>query len=419
MINAGTYTFDLSSDTGAQIYVDGALLSESNGVGADATASTLLGAGEHLIEIIYFHETGSELLSVDVSGPDTRDVSVGLESTSLSTSFDDILIGGTGNDTITGGLGNDTFVYNVGDGADTITDFNAGNTGSIFDDDINNNDYINLSGYYDKLSELQADQADDGILNQSNDGIGGVDYSDNTSFGTGSLTFAGASSDGTFFTADNTGVVCFTSGTAIRTPNGDVRIDDLRVGDLVCTMDNGPQPVRWIGRREVGPQELAADEKLRPVLIPRGMFGANRDFLVSRQHALLIDTDRFARAIHLTGKRGLPARIAYGKKLVTYLHLMFDEHQIVFAENVSAESFYPGPNAVNMLDLKTLDDLLQVFPELSDAGCPEDIVRIYGPTARRIVEHDEIAEVSCNAWRRKARRYSLDPPKTLPAQVMF
>ncbi|MBM1311350.1 Hint domain-containing protein [Sulfitobacter mediterraneus] len=396
--NAGSYTFGVTADDGAHIYIDGVSLISMTGTGSSASASTPLSTGEHLIEILYFDQSGTETLDVDLSGPDTGGVPIGLETANLSTSFDDILIGGTGNDTITGGLGNDTFVYNVGDGADTITDFNAGNTGSIADDDNTNNDFIDLSGYYDRLSELYADQADDGVLNQSNDGVGKADYSDNTSFGTGSLTFTGASGDNSFYTADNTGVTCFTSGTSIRTPKGDVLIDDLRIGDLVCTMDNGPQPVRWIGRREVSSKALARDVKLRPVLIPQGMFGAERDLLISRQHAVLVDNNRLARAIHLTGTKGLPARIAHGKREVTYIHLMFDEHQIVFVENVPSESFYPGSNAVKMLTETALGELKQIFPELSDANSPEDIERIYGPTVRPIVGYDELADVESNLW---------------------
>lgn len=400
---SGSYTFDLTTahgaGDGAKIFVDGdEVVRTDDALPETASNSINLTSGEHLIEVLYFVNNGQDVLSVDISGPDTGGVPIGLEAANLSTSFDDILIGGTGSDTITGGLGNDTFVYNVGDGADTITDFNAGNTGSIADDDTTNNDFIDLSGYYDNLSELYADQADDGILNQSNDGVGGVDYSDNTNFGTGSLTFTGASSNDSFYTADNTGVTCFTSGTSIRTPKGDVLIDDLRIGDLVCTMDNGPQPVRWIGRREVSSKELARDVKLRPILIPQGMFGAERDLLISRQHAVLVDNNRLARAIHLTGTKGLPARIAHGKREVTYIHLMFDEHQIVFVENVPSESFYPGSNAVKMLTETALGELKQIFPELSDANSPEDIERIYGPTVRPIVGYDELADVESNLW---------------------
>ncbi|WP_170151169.1 Hint domain-containing protein [Sulfitobacter guttiformis] len=35
-------------------------------------------------------------------------------------------------------------------------------------------------------------------------------------------------------------MICFTFGTLIRTPRSDVLIDDLRAGNWVTTMDNGP-----------------------------------------------------------------------------------------------------------------------------------------------------------------------------------
>ena len=420
--NEGEYTFDLTSGDGAQIYIDGVLLVDndgassgaSDGIHTEKTVSgvTKLTAGEHLIEILYFDRVGSETLRVDLSGPDTNGSPIALESANLSTSFNDVLIGGTGNDTLTGGLGNDTFIYKVGDGADTITDFNTGNTGTLSDGDKSNNDFIDLSDFYDNLSELYADQADDGILNQSNDGVNGADYSNNARFGDGSLTFTGARSDSSFFTAENTGVVCFTSGTSILTPKGKVLIDDLRVGDMVCTMDNGPQPLRWIGRRDVGASELASDEKLRPVLIPKGMFGAERDFLVSRQHALLIDADHLARAVHLTSTKGLPARIANGKKQVTYIHIMFDAHQIVFAENIPSESFYPGSSAIRMLDPKARVELFNVFSGFADAKNPEDIAQIYGPTARPIVKRKDITAAGCTTWEFGKRSFSMQSSAT-------
>lgn len=312
---------------------------------------------------------------------------------------DDSITGGAGDDTLTGGARNDTFNYAAGDGADTITDFNAGNLGTLSDGDSTNNDFINLTAFYDNLFELHADQADDGILNQSNafDTHGNtVDYSDNDCFGTGSLTFTGASANSSSFTAENTGVVCFTSGTAIRTLRGDVRIDDLRVGDLVTTMDNGPQPVRWIGKRTLRRFELARASNLRPVLIKRGVLGAERDLLVSQQHGMLIGkgNDHLARAKHLV--RGIPGiRIANGKSDVTYIHLMFDAHQIVFAENIPAESFYPGPMALKMMGSCQMKEMITLFPQLSGAVVSHhDPDSIYGPSARKFAPKNLVHSLS-------------------------
>ena len=106
------------------------------------------------------------------------------------------------------------FVYDANDGNDTITDFNADNTGSITDGDQANNDFIDLDPFYTNIFELRADLADDGLLNQS---VG--DFGDNTAIG-GSIALTGIS--GTDLTFDNTNVACFTAGTIIETKTGRV-----------------------------------------------------------------------------------------------------------------------------------------------------------------------------------------------------
>ena len=301
---------------------------------------------------------------------------------------DDTIDGGAGDDLLTGGSGDDVFTYSPGDGHDTITDFNTGNTGTLNDGDSSNNDFIDLSGYYDNLSELYADQADDGILNQSNafDSKGrSTDYSDNTQFGSGSMRVQGASADNSSFTQENTGVVCFTTGTAIRTPMGDRLIDDLKVGDLVTTLDNGPQPIRWIGKRHLGPLELAANPHLRPILIRRGVMGAERDLLVSPQHGMLMPDQQLVRAKFLAEARGNPVRVANGRRHVTYIHLLFDQHQIIFAENTRSESLYPGKMALAGMDRTSCRELTGFFPALKQGvfDAPESW---YGAAARRYLK---------------------------------
>jgi len=60
---------------------------------------------------------------------------------------DDTISGGLGKELITGGAGDDRFVNTVGNGSDTITDFNAGNSGAIGDGDGTNSDFIDLSSF--------------------------------------------------------------------------------------------------------------------------------------------------------------------------------------------------------------------------------------------------------------------------------
>lgn len=304
----------------------------------------------------------------------------------LGEAGNDTLVGGTGNDTLTGGAGNDVFVFNPGDGNDTITDFNAGNTGPTNDGNSGNNDFINLSSYYDNLSELRADFEDDGLLNQSNalNTFGqAVDYSNNTAMG-GSIAFTGATKKS--FTTDTTGIVCFCDGTAIGTQRGAALIENLRVGDLVQTMDNGLQPIRWIGRRTLTAQELAANDSLHPIMIGAGVLGNERKLLVSPQHGIARGPDHFVRAKHLVGTvDGI--RVAHGKKQVTYYHLMFDAHQVIFAEGIASESFYPGPMAWAAIGNAAQAELLTLFPALAN---PATVSHLYGDKARLFLTQAEL-----------------------------
>jgi hypothetical protein len=117
----------------------------------------------------------------------------------------------------------------------------------------------------------------------------------------------------------------------------------------------------------VGDAELIANEELRPVLITEGTLGNTRDLLVSRQHGVMIGPDHLVRAIHLA--RDVPGvRIAHGKREVTYVHLFFAQHEIVFAEGIASESFYPGPTALRMLSPKSRAEFDQLLSALAGQG---------------------------------------------------
>ena len=415
---AGTTADDANSvidaGDGIDTYVAG------SGLGADHTvdlaASRLDHAGNDRGDLLNFENVALENSAASVKG-DSKDNTItarGTQDNSLSggdgnDSIDggggndnlhgdagrDTLIGGDGNDTLdggqgddqlTGGDGDDVFVYSGGH--DTITDFNAGNTGPLDDNDTTNNDFIDLSGYYDKIFDLRADYEDNGILDQSN--FETTDYTYNSKFEDGSLKFIGVQAQ--HFTYDNTGVVCFGKGTAIRTPRGDVLVEDLRVGDLVTTMDNGPQKIRWINTRSYDARQMQKGSHLHPVLIKRGTFGAERDLLVSQQHGVLVGQsgDSFARAKHLAdAAKGV--RIAKGKKSVTYVHLMFDDHQVIFAENVPSESFYPGPMALTQMSKPHRAAFSKVLPALGTGRVSrEEVAKIYGPTARVFLKKKQV-----------------------------
>ncbi|MBE1291273.1 MAG: hypothetical protein GJ677_02165 [Rhodobacteraceae bacterium] len=303
---------------------------------------------------------------------------------------DDTIFGGAGRDTIDGGDGDDKLfgewdddVFVVSGGHDTIADFNFGNSGALRDGDSSNNDFVDLSGHYDSLKELKADYADDGILNQSNtvDTKGNaVDYSDNTQFGDGSLSFETTVE----LTSDNTGVVCFTTGTMILTPNGERPIESLKPGDLVSTMDNGPQPIVWIGSTEVSKNKLLRQPKLRPIHINAGVLG-ERPLVVSPQHGVLLPgSDILVRATHLH-RFVKGTRVALGRQSVTYFHMMFERHQIVFSNGSPSESLYPGPMALQAMNAEARAEIESLFPGVLGTSVQGQVAQLYGNLARNVV----------------------------------
>jgi Ca2+-binding RTX toxin-like protein len=405
---AGVYS-DLDGDSGTFIQIEGvngSNLADSMDATLDSSGVFLAGRGG---DDTLLGGSGDDILTGEegndsLVGGDGADVVIGDEGsdTLLGGAGDDFLEGGLGNDSLTGGEGNDWFNYSSGDGLDTISDFNTGNTGALLDGDTTNNDFTDLTGFYDSIFEVWADQADDGILNQSNtiDTKGNTtDYSDNAQFGSGQgIVFTGATADNTFFTTDNTGVVCFSKGTMILTEKGDVPIERLSPGDLVITRDNGPQPLVWVASRKLGTADLAQAPKLRPIRIAPELIGAHAPLIVSPQHAVLFRTDggdeTLIRATHLARMRGGKARVMQGCRSITYFHLAFERHQIIFANGAATESFYPGPQAVQGLAMNARTELAALFPELEPARAQDTYGHLARPVARYRDLPDQLGALS-------------------------
>ena len=311
---------------------------------------------------------------------------------------DDNLDAGTGDDTVTGGEGSDTI--NAGAGDDTIIvaegDTASGGEGNdlfaLEDLGESTNGTITIVGgqggetqddgdpatFEGDTLELNA-LADRSTLVQTSDGI---NADGNESF-SGSVTLY----DGTILNfSEIENIICFTPGTRISTPYGARDIATLQVGDLVVTRDHGLQPIRWIQSRTVPALDRFAPIRIKPGVVT----GQTRDLLVSPQHRMLFEgyqaellfgeSEVLVAAKHLVDGE-LVTRDTGGD--VTYIHMMFDEHEVVYAEDAATESFHPGESSLSALSAPTREELFELFPELrSNIGS-------YGQTARRCLREYE------------------------------
>lgn len=171
-------------------------------------------------------------------------------------------------------------------------------------------------------------------------------------------------------------VPCFTPGTLIATPRGRVPIETLAVGDRVRTKGHGAQPIRWLGRVTLDARRLAEAPQLRPIRLRAGALGRglpDRDMLLSPQHRLLVggwraelhfgESECLIAACHLVNRHSIAP--AWDVDTVTYIHLLFDRHEIVFADGLAAESFLPGPMTLGALPPPAREELLALFPDLA------------------------------------------------------
>ena len=191
-------------------------------------------------------------------------------------------------------------------------------------------------------------------------------------------------------------VICFTPETRLATPDGDRQVRDLAEGDWVQTKDDGAQQIRWVGSRRMSGARLFTMPELRPVRIRAGAVGMDRpdaDLLVSPEHRMLVKGP-MAQALFNTDEVLVAAQdllndrsIVVDRKLreVTYVHLLLDRHQIVFANGLETESFHPGSMPLQSIDEDQRAGLLERVP-----GIDRDI-SLYGATARRALSGAEAA----------------------------
>ena len=158
---------------------------------------------------------------------------------------------------------------------------------------------------------------------------------------------------------ESCGVICLTSGTRIRTPEGSRLVQDLRKGDMVQTKDNGAQEIVSKDARRMTGASMFAMPHLRPIRM--GALGVERpdeELFVSPSHRMLIQEDEVM-AMFNTPEILVAAKDLINGKSVTvnvtvqevkYIHLLLSNHQMLWANGVETQSFHPASAALKTLE---------------------------------------------------------------------
>ena len=316
------------------------------------------------------------------SGADLLDGGID-EDSLLGGADSDTLLGGQGGDTLDGGAGTDSI--SGGDDRDVIVVSSAAEgNGDTVDGGAGGDDFDQLD-----LSALGTPGTDWRIVNTTTDSNGnGID---------GTVEFLDGAGDVTggfdFFEIEEV-VPCFTPGTLVATPQGERLVEDLEVGDRVITRDNGIQEIRWVGRKDLTGFELARKPHMKPVLIQKGALGNGlpaHDMLVSPNHRVLVANDKTAlyfeesevlvAAKHLTGQEGVDEVETLG---VSYIHVMFDQHEVILSNGAWTESFQPGDYSLRGIGSAQREEILELFPDLEHA----EGVNAYASARRSLKKHE-------------------------------
>lgn len=177
----------------------------------------------------------------------------------------------------------------------------------------------------------------------------------------------------------------FAEGTRILMADGSQQpVEALEPGAVVLTRDHGGQVLRWRGS-----VRLRAEGAFAPVVVAAGLMGNPRPLVVSPHHRLFLyrrdaralagAADLLVQARHLVD--GQDIRMRPGG-VVVYHGLVFDAHEVIYAEGVPCESLRVSPETLTRLPDDLAEPLGAAFPGLrqtthasTDAG-PEIVSRL-------------------------------------------
>lgn len=134
---------------------------------------------------------------------------------------------------------------------------------------------------------------------------------------------------------------CFVTGTHVLTEQGEKRVEELVIGDRVQTANGESEPIKWIGRQTVKPEDVQNPMRGYPIRIKAGALGNHlpvRDLYVSPDHAVLVDGLLINAGALVNSVSIIQTEPT---DVFTYFHIELEKHALLIAEGTYAESYLP------------------------------------------------------------------------------
>jgi hypothetical protein len=176
---------------------------------------------------------------------------------------------------------------------------------------------------------------------------------------------------------------CFLPGTRIKTTEGEINIEELRISDSVLTALGEAKPIKFIGRTKVARERTGTWSGDGPVKISRFAIDGkapHSDLYVSPAHAIYIDGILIP-ASNLINGVTIVADAKPEALSLTYLHIELDTHEPILAEGLAVESFQrDNPHAFD-----NADEYVRLY------GSPGEPLTPFAPIVRYRSSSQELA----------------------------
>ena len=172
----------------------------------------------------------------------------------------------------------------------------------------------------------------------------------------------------------NTGsyIYCFLGGTRIMTPQGEIEVERLAIGEPVLTAEGAPVPVKWIGCQTVS-TFFGPAERLMPVQISAGALGnglPHSDLTVTADHGMLVEGVICHAGALVNGETITRVPLSEMGESFSVYHIETEEHEIILANGAPAETFIDNVSRRVFDNYAEFEALYGNVPEMEELPYP-------------------------------------------------
>ncbi|MCA0870136.1 Hint domain-containing protein [Seohaeicola saemankumensis] len=183
---------------------------------------------------------------------------------------------------------------------------------------------------------------------------------------------------------------CFLAGTMVATPEGEIAVERLMIGDRVVTAGGALARVKWVGRKTILPLFRPA-ERLMPVRFAAGSLGGglpHADLTVTADHAMLVEGVLCNAGALVNGRSIVRVPLAEMGGQFTVYHIETEAHEIILANGAPAETFIDNVSRRVFDNYTEFEAMYGDVPEMQELPLPRALSARQVPAAihRRLGE---------------------------------